>query len=65
MTRRVKGHGRIKNMVMLSVGFFALLRVLELMKLRWKNIRWVRKRVVLNVCQSKAMRGKKWWLIIV
>jgi hypothetical protein len=34
MTRRVKGYGEIRNMIMLLVSFFALLRVSELMKLR-------------------------------
>jgi integrase len=49
MARRIKGYREIRNMVMLLVGFFALLRVLELMKLRWRDVRWMRKRVVLNV----------------
>eukprot|EP00026_Physarum_polycephalum_P005340 Phypoly_transcript_05372.p2 GENE.Phypoly_transcript_05372~~Phypoly_transcript_05372.p2 ORF type:complete len:265 (+),score=16.15 Phypoly_transcript_05372:978-1772(+) len=61
VARGVKGKMGVRNLTIMLVGFFALLRISELVVLRWKDIYWVAKGVLIRVRRSKGASTAEWW----
>lgn len=55
---------RVRNMVMFLLGFFAGLRVAELVKLRWKDAKCRKGVVILRVRRVKGAQQKERWPIL-
>jgi len=55
---------RVQSMVLFLLGFFAGLRVAELVKLRWKNVSCKNKVVILRVRRVKGAQAKERWPIL-
>jgi integrase len=53
-----------RNMTLMLVGFFALLRVSELMTLRWKDVVFKRKGMVLKIRRAKGASEREKWPIL-
>ena len=55
---------RVRNMLLYLLGFFAGLRVSELVKLRWKDVRCRNGVVILSVRRVKRAQQKERWPIL-
>lgn len=64
IARRVQGVKGVRNLVLFLLGFFVLLRVSELVRLRWCDVYWSGKGALVRVRRSKGASQAEWWPLV-
>lgn len=54
----------VRNMAMVLVGVFGLMRVSELVGLKWKDVKWTKEGMMVGFRRKKRLREKQWWPFI-
>jgi len=55
----------VRNLALLLVGFFALLRVSELVQVKWSDVYWSGEGVLVRVRRAKGADKAEWWPLVV
>ena len=64
VSRRVEGKRGVRNLLLLLVGFFVLLRVSELVKIKWSDVYWSGVGALIRVRRAKGVARAEWWLLV-